>query len=118
MPVTGCITIIITRARAIPILTRSTPKNVGNLAQVCAYQMNSRASMQTGPIVYQGIMYVTNETHTAAINAATCEKIWTHDWQPRDRMVWGNNRGVAIKDGYVVRGTNDGYLFCAGFRQW
>jgi len=85
--------------------------NVTGLAQVCAYQLNSRASMQTGPIVYQGVMYVTNETHTAAINAATCEKIWTYDWQPRDRMVWGNNRGVAIKDGYVVRGTNDGYLF-------
>ena len=85
--------------------------NIAELTQVCAYQMNSRASMQTGPIVYQGIMYVTNATHTAAINAATCEKIWTYDWQPRDRMVWGNNRGVAIKDGYVVRGTNDGYLF-------
>ena len=85
--------------------------NVDKLVQVCAYQMNSRAPLQTGPIVYQGIMYVTDATHTAAINAATCQKIWTHDWMPKDRMVWGNNRGVAIKDGYVVRGTPDGYLF-------
>jgi alcohol dehydrogenase (cytochrome c) len=88
--------------------------NTGNateVAQVCAYQMNSRAAMQNGPIVYDGVMYITNTTHTAAINAATCEKLWAYDWQPRDRMVWGNNRGVAIKDGYVVRGTNDGYLF-------
>ncbi|MGE4631073.1 MAG: PQQ-binding-like beta-propeller repeat protein [Pseudohongiellaceae bacterium] len=85
--------------------------NVDKLVQVCAYQMNSRAPLQTGPIVYQGIMYVTDATHTAAINAATCQKIWTHDWTPKDRMVWGNNRGVAIKDGYVVRGTPDGYLF-------
>ena len=85
--------------------------NVDELVQVCAYQMNSRAPLQTGPIVYQGIMYVTDATHTAAINAATCQKIWTHDWMPKDRMVWGNNRGVAIKDGYVVRGTPDGYLF-------
>ena len=85
--------------------------NVDELVQVCAYQMNSRAPLQTGPIVYQGIMYVTDATHTAAINAATCQKIWTHDWTPKDRMVWGNNRGVAIKDGYVVRGTPDGYLF-------
>ena len=85
--------------------------NVDKLVQVCAYQMNSRAPLQTGPIVYQGIMYVTDATHTAAINAATCQKIWAHDWMPKDRMVWGNNRGVAIKDGYVVRGTPDGYLF-------
>ena len=85
--------------------------NVDKLVQVCAYQMNSRAPLQTGPIVYQGIMYVTDATHTAAINAATCQKIWAHDWIPKDRMVWGNNRGVAIKDGYVVRGTPDGYLF-------
>ncbi|NQV68630.1 MAG: PQQ-binding-like beta-propeller repeat protein [Pseudohongiella sp.] len=85
--------------------------NAGELQQVCAYQMNNSATMQTGPIVYQGTMYVTNATHTAAINAATCQKIWSHDWEPKDRMVWGNNRGVAIKDGYVVRGTADGYLF-------
>lgn len=85
--------------------------NVGQLQQVCAYQMNNNATMQTGPIVYQGTMYVTNATHTAAINAATCQKIWSFDWEPRDRTVWGNNRGVAIKDGYVVRGTADGYLF-------
>ncbi|MCH7816677.1 MAG: c-type cytochrome, partial [Proteobacteria bacterium] len=85
--------------------------NVAELQQVCAYQLNSNATMQTGPIVYQGVMYVTNVTHTAAINAATCERIWSHDWQPKDRMVWPNNRGVAISDGYVVRGTADGYLF-------
>ena len=45
--------------------------NVDELVQVCAYQMNSRAPLQTGPIVYQGIMYVTDATHTAATNAAT-----------------------------------------------
>ncbi len=91
-------------------LTQINKANVDGLQQVCAYQLNNNATMQTGPIVYQGVMYVTNATHTAAINAATCQKIWSHDWQPKDRMVWGNNRGVAIKDGYVVRGTADGYL--------
>ncbi len=84
--------------------------NVAGLQQVCAYQLNTNATMQTGPIVYQGTMYLTNAIHTAAINAATCQKIWSYDWEPKDRMVWGNNRGVAIKGGYVVRGTADGYL--------
>jgi alcohol dehydrogenase (cytochrome c) len=66
--------------------------------------------MQTGPIVYEGVMYITNSTRTAAIDAATCERKWEYTWTPKDRTVWGNNRGVAIKEGYVVRGTNDGYL--------
>jgi alcohol dehydrogenase (cytochrome c) len=85
--------------------------NVTGLQQTCAYQLNSSNSMQAGPIVHDGIMYVTDATHTAAINAATCQKLWVYEWEPKDRMVWGNNRGVAIKDGYVLRGTPDGYLF-------
>lgn len=96
--------------------------NVGELERVCAYQMNGRATMQTGPVVHRGVMYVTHATHTAAVDAATCRRIWSHDWTPRDRMVWGNNRGAAISDGYVVRGTPDGYLFAldaaAGHLLW
>jgi alcohol dehydrogenase (cytochrome c) len=85
--------------------------NVDQLQQVCAYQLNSNMPLHTGPIVYQGIMYVTDAQRTAALNAATCQEIWSHTWVPKDRTVWPNNRGVAIKDGYVVRGTPDGYLF-------
>ncbi|NKB32118.1 MAG: PQQ-binding-like beta-propeller repeat protein [Pseudomonadales bacterium] len=85
--------------------------NVGELEQVCAYQFYSNLPMQTGPIVHQGTMYVTDAQRTAAIDAATCQEKWAHTWEPRDRTVWPNNRGVAIKDGYVVRGTADGYLF-------
>jgi len=85
--------------------------NVDELEQVCAYQLYSNFPMQTGPIVYEGTMYVTDAQRTAAIDAATCQEQWSHTWEPRDRTVWPNNRGVAIKDGYVVRGTADGYLF-------
>ena len=96
-----------TRYSALSQINRS---NISDLVQVCAYHMGSMHTMQTGPIVSNGVMYVTNMTHTAAIDAATCERIWGYDWEALDRTVWGNNRGVAIKDGYVVRGTNDGYL--------
>ncbi len=84
--------------------------NASELQQVCAYQLETFATMQTGPIVYEGTMYITNSTRTAAINAATCQRVWEYEWEAKDRTVWGNSRGVAIKDGYVVRGTNDGYL--------
>jgi alcohol dehydrogenase (cytochrome c) len=35
---------------------------------------------------------------------------WRHAWRPQDDMGWQRNRGVAIKDGRVLRGTPDGYL--------
>ena len=92
--------------------------NAADLEQVCAYQLNTNATMQTGPIVYRGVMYVTNATHTAAINAATCQRIWSYDWEPKDRMVWGNNRGVAIRDGYVSQGNGRWLSVGSGFGQW
>lgn len=84
--------------------------NVTGLQQICAYQLETFATMQTGPIVFDGVMYITNATRTAAINAANCERVWDYEWELKDRSVWGNSRGVAIKNGYVVRGTSDGYL--------
>ena len=48
----------------------------------------------------------------ATLDAATCKVKWRHDWKEKAKQ--GNasieNRGAAIKDGKVVRGTQDGYL--------
>jgi alcohol dehydrogenase (cytochrome c) len=85
-------------------------KNVANLVTQCIYQLGVEAPFQTGPLVYDGTMYLTGVHATIAIDAATCRTRWRHEWQPLDREPWSRNRGVAIKDGYVVRGTADGYL--------
>ena len=69
------------------------------------------SNFQTGPIVYQGTMYITTVRSTVALDATSCRPKWRHTWSPKSVEVWRNNRGVAIKDGYVVRGTSDGYLF-------
>jgi alcohol dehydrogenase (cytochrome c) len=84
--------------------------NAARLAPVCMFQMGERDNFQTGPIVYNGTMYVTTMTTTVALDAATCRLKWRHTWEPRDTGGWARNRGVAIKDGRVVRGTPDGYL--------
>ena len=84
--------------------------NVANLRPACLFQLSEARNFQTGPIVSDGIMYFTGVRTTVAIDAATCRMLWRHTWQPRDREVWNNNRGVGIQDGYVVRGTADGYL--------
>ena len=80
------------------------------LAPACMFQVGERDNFQTGPIVHNGTMYVTTMVSTIALDAATCRVKWRHRWDSRDDMGFQRNRGVAIKDGRVIRGTPDGYL--------
>ena len=80
------------------------------LAPACLFQVGERDNFQTGPIVYNGTMYVTTMISTIALDAATCRVKWRHRWQTRDDLGFQRNRGIAIKDGRVLRGTPDGYL--------
>jgi PQQ-dependent dehydrogenase (methanol/ethanol family) len=80
------------------------------LAPACLFQIGERDNFQTGPIVYNGTMYVTTTISTIALDAATCRVKWRHAWQPRETVAFQRSRGVAIKDGRVIRGTPDGYL--------
>jgi alcohol dehydrogenase (cytochrome c) len=85
--------------------------NVHHLSPVCHFQAGDRYPFHTHPIVYRGVMYITTTFSTVALDAATCHVRWRHDWQPKAQQNWPQQRGVAIKDGKVVRGTLDGYLF-------
>jgi alcohol dehydrogenase (cytochrome c) len=91
-------------------LRQITTGNVADLGVVCRYTMGEQSNMETGPVVHAGTMYVTTVHQTAAIDAATCTERWTHMWDAPAGDVWGNNRGVAISAGRVIRGTSDGYL--------
>lgn len=84
--------------------------NARQLRPVCVFQVGDEGNFQTGPIVYQGTMYITTNRSTLALNAIDCRPKWRYTWVPRAAEVWPTNRGVAIKDGYLVRGTSDGYL--------
>lgn len=84
--------------------------NVGQLRVVCAFQMGELSNFQSGPIVYNGTMFVTTTHVTVALDATNCRPKWRYTWEPKARELWLTNRGVAIKDGRLVRGTSDGYL--------
>jgi len=84
--------------------------NAARLAPVCIFQVGQKDNFQTGPIVYRGTMYLTTATSTIALDAATCRVKWQHKWQVRGDVAWNRNRGAAIKDGRLVRGTPDGFL--------
>jgi alcohol dehydrogenase (cytochrome c) len=94
-------------------LKQITPANAGSLRPVCMFQGADLNRALNNPLVYRGVMYVTTLLSTVALDPANCRVKWRHDWKPKAKD--GNssikNRGVAIKDGKVVRGTQDGYLF-------
>ena len=84
--------------------------NVGTLQPVCTYETDYPGPFHTHPLVHEGVMFLTAGTATMAIDATTCAELWRHDWTPKRQRNYPMNRGVAVKDGVVVRGTLDGYL--------
>jgi alcohol dehydrogenase (cytochrome c) len=84
--------------------------NAAGLRAVCIYRSNNANPTQTNPLVYNGAMYLTIDQSIVAIDAATCRERWTYNWRVKDQVLSPTNRGAALKDGRVVRGTADGYL--------
>ncbi|MGQ0649781.1 MAG: pyrroloquinoline quinone-dependent dehydrogenase [Gemmatimonadaceae bacterium] len=87
-----------------------TRANVAQLRPLCELDLGVTPPFQTHPIVHQGTMFVTTTTSTVAISATDCSEVWRHERAPRDSANYPQQRGVALKDGLVVRGTSDGYL--------
>ncbi len=88
--------------------------NVGKLRPAWIFQTEIVGSLETSPIVVNGIMYVTTSfNHVYALNARTGEEIWhyKHDMGPITTYCCGpNNRGVAVHGNKVFMGTLDAKL--------
>jgi alcohol dehydrogenase (cytochrome c) len=91
-------------------LKQITAKNVSTLAKICAYTFPEQEPSQTAPIVSGGIIYATSAHHTVAIDGYDCRLIWASTWSPRERETFNTQRGAALADGKIVRGTADGFL--------
>ena len=88
--------------------------NVRNLRPAWIFQTDVVETMETTPIVVNGIMYVTTAfNHVYALDARTGEQIWyyKHNMGPITTYCCGpNNRGVAAYGGMVYMGTLDAKL--------
>jgi alcohol dehydrogenase (cytochrome c) len=88
--------------------------NVGNLRPAFIFQTEVRESMETAPVVVNGVMYVTTSyNHVYAIDAATGKEFWhyKHKMGPVTTYCCGpNNRGIAIFRDIVYMGTLDAKL--------
>ncbi len=88
--------------------------NVGKLHPAWIFQTEVKESLETTPIVVNGVMYVTTSfNHVYALNAKTGEQYWhyKHKMGPITTYCCGpNNRGVAINGDKVFMGTLDAKL--------
>ena len=91
-----------------------TPGNVSRLRPAWIFQTDVRESMETSPIIVNGVMYVTTSfSHVYALNAATGEQLWhyKHPLGPITTYCCGpNNRGVAVYEDKVYLATLDSKL--------
>jgi alcohol dehydrogenase (cytochrome c) len=96
-------------------LTQINKRNVKRLVPVWNTSLASNLGEQAQPVIYNGIMYVTNFSSTFAIDALTGRILWRNnlDLDPglaRVICCGQVNRGAAIYDGKVFRGTPDAFV--------
>ena len=85
-------------------------RNAHRLQVACVFQPGHIGSFETSPVVFGGRMYVTTAYKTFALDAATCRPLWSHTYTPSGPEHMIGNRGVALYDGKVFRGTSDAHL--------
>ena len=88
--------------------------NVRRLRPAWIFQTEVKESMETSPIVVNGVMYVTTSfSQVYALNAQTGEQLWhyKHALGPITTYCCGpNNRGVAVYEDKVYLATLDSKL--------
>jgi alcohol dehydrogenase (cytochrome c) len=90
-------------------------QTVKRLVPVWSLSLDNNWGEQAQPIIYNGVMYVTNAKATVAIDVATGKQIWrqTLDWPPETPRViccGVSNKGAAIYNGKVFRTTLDAHV--------
>ncbi|WP_181391927.1 PQQ-binding-like beta-propeller repeat protein [Deinococcus irradiatisoli] len=91
-------------------LKQITADNAGDLKKVCEYDTGEQGPFQPGMVQYKSTLYFTNVHKTIALNATNCNKLWVNTYKPQGPEPFPVNRGVALYDGKIFRGTPDGHL--------
>jgi alcohol dehydrogenase (cytochrome c) len=91
-------------------LTAIDSRNVKDLAPICSARIAEAGAFQAGPLVIDGVLYVTGVTTTVALDGRTCAERWRANYAPEGPISVPVNRGAAFLDGRIFRGTVDGWL--------
>ena len=74
-------------------LKQITRDNVSRLVPKWIYHVEGARRLETVPLVYQGVMYITNTNEVQALDAVSGRRIWRYQAQSKGQRV---NRGVAL----------------------
>jgi alcohol dehydrogenase (cytochrome c) len=91
-------------------LAEITARNVSKLEEVCRVKVASGGSFQTGPVIVDRTMYLTTVLDTLSIDPTNCRVRWKSSHELEQGQVWAANRGAAVMNGRIFRGTVDGRL--------
>ena len=99
-----------------------TPSNVRRLKRIWKFKIDDSAGVETAPIVWNGMVYVTSaHDHVYALNAKTGKLVWEFKDNPHV-LAFAANRGVGLMDGNVYVATLDGHLIAldakTGKKRW
>jgi alcohol dehydrogenase (cytochrome c) len=84
--------------------------NAASLVEVCRVRVASGGSFQAGLVVTGGSIFASTATETMALDSTTCRVKWHHSYHRAQEPGFPSNRGVAVLNGRVFRGTDDGRL--------
>jgi alcohol dehydrogenase (cytochrome c) len=96
-------------------LTQINRDSVKRLVPAWSYSMNNDTGEESQPLVYDGVIYITSQNKTVAVDALTGKEIWNTPVEyPADttRVVCCGivNRGAAIYRGRLFRTTLDAHV--------
>jgi len=96
-------------------LNQINTENVKSLVPAWNYSMNDNRGLEGFPLVKDGVMYVTSHSNTIALDAKTGKQIWNTPVNyeadaTRVACCGIINRGAALYDGKVFRGTLDAHV--------
>jgi len=95
------------------LLNQITPANAATLQGKWTYHMNQQEAIQAVPIVYHGVMYVSQFNRIDAIDARSGNIVWQYQRPPLTR---GAQRGTAIYNNKVFVTGADGALVAVDAR--
>jgi alcohol dehydrogenase (cytochrome c) len=91
-------------------LEQITPANAAHLHEICRLQIDGPTTFHAGLVVVDGVIYTNTGRQTVAIDATTCALRWQFTYVPDEERSSPSNRGLAVLDGRVFRGTGDARL--------
>ena len=96
-------------------LAKINAENVKHLAPAWNLSYDDNRAEESQPLVYKGVLYVTTNSATIAVDAKTGKQLWKTKVEyppetPRVVCCGIINRGAALYEGKIIRGTLDAKL--------